>query len=604
MDEELRLLVERLMSIVVGEQKHQDYERVTQLANDYYAYITGVGLDDMMKKFNMRETDEAFEQRKLITQHVIPSVVGNITSVERKVPRSNGKTRILAYKGTDDIKKAKDLEEILNVYWGTESLDDWMATRWIELNDVDPNTFVVVEWKKEGGQNIPYPYESKSHNAVMFEFVNNVLQFLVDLQNFPTRDWEEKDTSGERYTMYLKNQTIQAIQIFPEGALRNAISEDGVLFEVDGLFYFRRNNKVYFELVFIKPHNLGFVPAFPAGYKRDEQTDGRTYVSPYNDCVPYLQKTLKANSELDLTMCLHAFPQKLVTAKKCTGKKCMEGVVMDGEKETRCGICKGTGFAVHTSAQDIVYVPLPRGKEEQLSLDNLVRYVTPETALLEFQRDYIEYLTNECMQAVFNSDIFTAEEVATTATEKRIDLDNIYDTLYPLSLQFSWAWEFQVDTIAIVTGKQKNLIARLTFSKDFKFKSKDDYIRDRNAAKEAGTPDAILRQIDDEIMKIDTAENPIEFDVYKTVQSFDPFSGKTEDEIMVALSSNTVPFDIKVLYNNLGWIFDDILTNEPEFFTMNRKKQQKLVKEKVDKIVAELEKQQTQAATFEPEDNG
>jgi len=588
------------IQVVVANQKHPDYKRVVELAVMYNSFVTGVGLDEMMQRFTQRETEDAFKQRKEITQHIIPAVVGNITSVERKVPRSNGKTRVVAYKDDTGHKKAKELEGILARYWGTFSLDDWMATRWLELNDVDPNTFVVIEWANFDANTKkaePYPYESSSSEAVMFEYLNNILQYLVDRKMFQTQDWDEKETMAEKYTLYLKDETVQAVQLFDK-EIRWAVNEDGRLFEIDGKLYFRRDRNTYFEIIAMKPHNLGFVPAFRAGFKRDEQTDGRTFTSPYHDCVPFLKKTLKSNSELDLTMALHAFPQKIVTANRCTNEKCNEGYIYEDGVAATCPVCGGTGFKVHTSTQDIVYVPIPRGKEEQLSLDNLIKYITPETALLEFQRSYIEYLTEECMQAVFNSDIFTKDAVAVTATEKRINLDNVYDTLYPLSIKFGRAWKFQVDTIAQVTGLQKNLIATLTFSKDFKFKSKDDYIRDRGAAKEAGTPDVILRNIDDDIVKIDTSENPLEYIIYKTIQSFDPFSGKSDEEIATLMVSGTVPFDVKVFYSNMGWIFDEVAMKNNDFYMMPRAKQAKILEKKTDEIVKELKDNQTQAPEF------
>ena len=70
------------------------------------------------------------------------------------------------------------------------------------------------------------------------------------------------------------------------------------------------------------------------------------------------------------------------------------------------------------------------------------------------------------------------------------------------------------------------------------------------------------------------------------------------------MASNTVPFDIKVLYNNLGWIFDDIFLENEGFFQMPRRKQVEIVDKKVQEIVTELESQMTQAATFEQPDNG
>jgi len=594
-DEDLLLNIQLLSQIVVNESRHPYYERVTKLAKNYRAYVTGIGLDEMMERYAPREDEESFKQRKQITQHIIPGVVGNITSVERKVPRSNGKTRVLAYEEDQKYHKANELEKILSKYWGTMTLDDWMATRWIELNDVDPNTFVVVEWdnfdpKQE--KPAPYPYESSSHDAVMFEYINNILQYLVDMKVFPTVDIDGNEVEAQKYTMYLMNQTIQAVQIFDKN-IQASIKEDGELVDIDGTYYFRRNEKVYFQVKIMKPHKLGYVPAFRAGYKRDEATNGETFVSPYHDAVPYLQKTIKANSEMDLTMALHAFPQKIITARKCADPDCYGGYIRKEGSISVCKTCEGKGFDVHSSAQDIIFAPIPENPDEQLALDNMVRYITPEVALVEFQRTYLEYLTNECMQAVFNSDVFTKEEVATTATEKRIDLDNVYDTLYPLSVKFARVWEFQVKTISRITKTDKGLTARMTFSKDFKFKSKDDYIADRRAAKEAGVPDAILRNIDDEIMKIDTAENPEEFAIYRTIQSFDPFSGKSQEEIITAMASNTVPFEIKVLYDNMGWIFDEIFMEHPDFFMWDRRKQNKTVDDKVKELTEQLKKDNT-----------
>ena len=604
MTEEQRLIVLALIQMIMTDQRHPDYERVKDLATMYYRFVTGEDLDEEMVQFTQREDEDAFEQRKDITQHIIPAVVSNLVSVERKVPRSNGMTRVVAYDGDDKNKRTAEFEEILGKFWGNQSLDDWMSVRFLELNDIDPNTFMIIEWEdfdNEKEKASPYPYESKAPEAVMFEYFNNILQYLLDLKRFDTTDFEGHDTQAEKYTLYLKDRTIQAIQIFDK-EIRAKLGEDGELKEIDENWYFRKKDGVIFELVFPEEHNLGVVPAFRVGYKRDEATDGRTYVSPYHDAVPYLKKTIKTNSELDLTMCLHAFPQKIITAHECSNEKCNGGYIYKDGKSTACSMCSGTGFNTHTSTQDIIFVPTSKYKEEQLSLDNMARYVTPEVALIEFQQQYLEYLTDECMQAVFNSEIFTRDEIATTATEKRIDLDNVYDTLYPLALKYAREWKFAVHTIAEIVEMTEGLVASLSFSKDFKFKSKDDYIRDRNNAKEAGTPDAILRNIDDEIMRIDTADNPMQFEMYKTVQSFDPFTGKTDEEVMAALTSNTVPLEIKVLYNNLGWIFDSIFLEDPEFFLKPRKEQVKVVDQKVQEIITKIKADQTQTPEFERSD--
>ncbi len=136
-----------LLKIISDDSTHKNYKRVTDLADKYYAYVTGDGLDEELRQFAKRESEEDFDQRVLITKHIIPSVVSNLTAPERKVPRSNGMVRTLTY-GEDEKDQAKDLEQILSKFWGDKSFDNWMATRWLELNDIDPNAFVVFEWER------------------------------------------------------------------------------------------------------------------------------------------------------------------------------------------------------------------------------------------------------------------------------------------------------------------------------------------------------------------------------------------------------------------------------------------------------------------------
>jgi len=551
--------------------------------------VTGDGLDEELRQFVKRESKEDFEQRVNITKHIIPSVVSNLTAPERKVPRSNGMVRTVTY-GEAEKDKTKDLEKILAKFWGNKSFDDWMATRWLELNDIDPNAFVVFEWKdfdSDAEKLQPYPYEVNSHQAIMFEYINNILKYLVDCRE-------------GRYTMYLENETILLTKIEPKDVTRTVeiIEKDQDItdlqiqvIEETGLVSI---NDVIYSITIPSPsHESGRVPAMRVGYKRDAETNGDTYVSPYNDAMPYLDKTLKANSELDLTMALHAFPQKIVTTRPCINTECNGGQVFNKEGEiTTCKTCDGGGLMIHKSAQDIIMVKAAQNADEQFQLDNMVMYVTPDIDLLKFQDEYIDELTIECQRAMYNSDIFTKEEVSTTATEKVIELDNIYDTLYPLSVDYAKDWKYGVDTIAILVDMFKGLVAVMSFSKDFKFKSKDDLLDDRKKALDAGSPDSILRDLDDDYMRISTTDNPIEYARYKTMQYFDPFSGKNDVETIAAKTSGTVPKSVIVLDDNYGWIFDNLETKNPEFFLMTRDKQRELIEKAVEEIIKELDSQQ------------
>ena len=48
MNEELELIVMKLVAIIIGDVRHPDYERVNKLAKMYNSFVTGIGLDELM----------------------------------------------------------------------------------------------------------------------------------------------------------------------------------------------------------------------------------------------------------------------------------------------------------------------------------------------------------------------------------------------------------------------------------------------------------------------------------------------------------------------------------------------------------------------------
>lgn len=614
-DEALEILAE----VVREDKHHQDYERTVDVASKCYRLVTGDGLEDDLKKFTQRETDEMFQQRKDITKHIVPTVVKNLVDVQNKVPRSNSLTRVIKYKGDEENEKVKDLEDILGGFWGNKSFDDYMGVRFIELNNIDPNAFVVAEFKDFDPINDhlkPYPFEVKSDMAVMYEYDNNVLQYLISkntvnriygtkpnvLKKILAFFFKNKDlrrVEEVRHTMYLPERAIVLDRISdPETVKSLNIPEYDTWIIRGGKTYIRFETKRDYVYVLEEPepYNLEEVPAARVGYKRDMTTDGRTYVSPYWDTIPLLEKTIKANSELDLTMCLHAFPQKIITGSKCDNENCLMGKIYNentGVYEI-CPQCKGVGMLPHTSSQDVVIVDLPQAKEEQLSLDNIVRYIYPPVDLIQFQDEYIENLTWKVKQTMFNSDIFTKQEVSETATGKNIDLQNVYDTLWPLAVKYADFWEFFVNTIAQLTDMDKDLVALFTFDKDFKMKTTSELYADLQKANESGADSFAKQDIQQDIARNIFANNPEEFRKYLVQQSFYPFAGKSKEEIIaIKTTQNTTRFN-KVLNDNFSQVFDLIEMEDAQFYIKDRKKQWEKIQGVVAKLIEEIDTQTTQ----------
>ena len=607
-------LVIRLSQAIRRKETHRDYEYVNELATLYLKLITGENMESLMQQFTPRESEDLFKQRCRITQHITKTISQNIMDIFFKIPRSNSVQRNISYTDSN-TDKLKELNGILNEFWGDESLDDFMNSRWFELNFTDPNSFVVVEWEKFDNTQerlTPYPLEVNSRQAVMFEYKNNDLEFLIVKTEEPY--WVFNDITGsdeekskEAYTIYGKNQTVKFTQVTDGNAIRGIMRAASPIkspYNEARIFQYNDNGDIVggyyvsdviqekmYAIEIYTPHNLGYVPATRIGVRRDLYTKGRTFVSPLDRAIPILMKIVKANSEFDLTMALHTFPQKIQYAPRCKAKDCHGGERPDGSV---CPDCHGSGFETITSSQEVITISLPKNKEDMVDLTNMILYVQQPIETVQFQHDYIKYATAYAKEAIFNTELFSKSEISETATGKNISLQNLYDGLYPIAKVYSKKWWFLVTTIADLTELNENLVAFYNFSKDFKLKSLTDLYMDLKMVGDARASEFVKDEIHTDIAKVIYSEDERALQKYNVKRAFYPFSGKTTEEIKLIISTpGMTTEDAKVFYSNYGIIFDDIEMEQAklgvDFYYLAKDKQKELLDKKIEEIMGYIE---------------
>jgi len=534
-----------------------------------------------------RESEKEFNQRMRITQHITKTVFQNLIKPSYKIPRSNGALRILEYTNDTESKKKLEFEGILDGFYGDESYDSYLETQYINNSHIDPNAFLVIEWEDFDNNNEraqPYPFEVSSKEAIYFEYKQNKLQELVveqivnDITDGLVNEIENR--SVHVYTMYMKDGAIKLTEVIDPDIIglvgkETMIGEDLYISTQSGVF--KVEEAVY---------TLGKVPAKRIGYKRDTVTANRTFVSSLDDAIPIMMKIVMVNSELDLTMKLHAFPQKIQRVPKCTADGCNRGRLPSGDI---CGVCKGEGTSVVSSTQEAIELPMPKDKEEAIALSDIIRYEKPDVAIIENQQKYVDYLTVKCKDAVFNSDIFSRKEIAETATGKNIDLENAYDTLYPEAKAYSSMWEFGIYISSKVTDLDKDLIFKYTFSRDLKMKGMSQLLMDLKTAVDSRADGFVKAGIQMDIARLMYIDNPEELERFKTRQFFFPYSGKTKEEIMFIVANLPAKDPVKVLWESYGWIFDDIALeqskNGKNFYEFRLSVQKKLLDKKIKSII-------------------
>ena len=593
--DELIKTIQKIRVMIEAEDKHANYNRVKDFSEEYEAHITGEGIEKYLVQYVGRETKEMFDQRVKMTNSINPSIANSLMKPFYKVSRNNNISKKYDFR---DEKINERVEIALNDFNGdkidnTDGLGLWLKTRFVELSFSDPNAFVVIEWDAVPlNEKIkPRPFELASKDVLNYEYKGEELQWLFAKSDISYKFWDGKKTTlkdGLRYTYYGIGTSIVFEQIQKEylektGFVANANQS---IVEVKGSFY----------LLSTYDTKLDFVPAFRVGYSRDVKTKGKTFLTPFTPAMPYFRKTLKAVSELDLTMAGHVFPQKLQYIEKCPGasptEPCDKGFCVSTNE--KCKECDGTGYKTIKSAQEAIYMPLPETKDELFPLDQLLVYKAPPVELVKFQDQYIKSQKQEAHLAVFNSNMFLAYEAdfAKTATEIDSNMEGIYDAIEPFTEKYSKVFKIIVYTTAVLSGfdmSSDDFDLIHSFPADPKLKTIPMLLADLKTINESGAPSFMRDTVNKDIAEIVFNDDDLELRKYKVKHSFFPFNGKSDADVAMLITTTWVSERSKIVWANFEAIFADIEKEKgDDFYTMDEKAQQKVFDKIVDLWVEKI----------------
>ncbi len=547
---------EEAIELMILDERHEHYTRTVNLANEYHDLLLCNDLGRFSKVYRLGESEEEHNQRLEIYITVIPSLLAEVGKYFNKPLRlQHIHSDIGVEKNEQEGRVLAEMEKFYNSE-NNRGVDNFLQEKWDYYCKYDPNALISIESDSE---NIfPYIYESK--NVLNYKLKNGYLVWAIVASEDMLLLYDEDGT-----------HTLKPIE--------NKKEAEGELIVDNFSFYdyhYYKNNYGYLRMKF-------------AGVVKDPETKYDTYVSLFQSGIPYLKKEIQTGSEFDLTMRKHAFPQKVFIGRPCTGTPdtpCNNGRSLDG---TNCVVCKGTGRAnnVQESSAQVLEIKQADRKEEQIYPNEIIHYYSPPVELIKFQKEYMDSIHENFRRAMFSQSLIKTDGSGLkTATEVRNEADNLGNTLFPFVTKYSNLWMFITDAIIEYTllGVQAN--SYHSFPEDLIPKSDIETLEDLKAMKEAGAPQSILSQLQLDWIGQRYSTDAETLVKVQTQAKFQPFFGKTDDEVRMILAGN-VNREISTLHNYFHHIFTELEEEVDNFYYLLHARQKQLIDEKVKSLMPE-----------------
>jgi len=476
----------------ISENKpHQDYGRTVELAKDYHAIMTGDGQEKMVLSYRSRETPDQKNQRVDITISRTEAEANRFVTLTDKIKRVDNVVDNVYYEN-DAADKSKIAGIQAEFYQGL-SLSEYLH-QFVQFNSYyDPNAWLMINFKKVDGINVPYPVEFPSSEVYRWSETINTVDWFIARQKVIAAD---ATNTLDKFTMLAPDISIVAKQM-----------EEGETAKPEFTFTVEDGRKFVFTVSETKSK---VTPVFKAGYIRDVKTGRRTFVSILQPAMKIFKRLINDGSEYDLSMALHGFFQKIQMGNDCLYEendgeeivRCNEGYLGYEGSKRKCPSCDGVGLKIHISPQDVIIVRKPDGKEEHIPLTEMVHYVKIPVEIIEQQRENIDRCIEDLQITILNTQLVDKSEIQqnVTATEKVIDLDNINAVLYKHGSNFSRLYKQTLKQCAIYMGVDKGLYVNHEYPKDFQLETLDQLIAMRKNALDAGLPYPAIENIDTKIL--------------------------------------------------------------------------------------------------------
>lgn len=591
----------RVTPLVLTAGVHPDHARTVEHATLCRDLASG-NIAPHLRRFVSRETEAEYQVRLKLTISTAPAVWSELATPFFQVSRLKGSQVERRYDYEAPVSEAEAsrrrerLLTALDSYYERRPVEDYLSERVVRsVAMTDPNAWLLTTFA-------PFDFRTQTPRPapvlVPCEQVADVTRDAGETESVTFRVLlATPEGNAYRYIVYLANEALECWPVINPGGQNPFYT----LPEGAAVFADIRDDQGYLVAQVVRhQHHAGQVPACPVGFVPDPLTDGRTYVSPLNPAICYLEKAMGLDSELDITMQKVVHPHKSQYVPACPGlpnQGCTGGLTNTGDT---CSLCGGTAQSpIATSAMDVATYPLPKNPEDvKLKLNEMVYFSIPPIELPKFQIEYQDILTTRASRTLFNTQTLTKARTVSTAAERMAELAQKNNALSPCGDWLSRTYVHIGLTSAGYLDVAQGLVITYDLPPEYLPVEVADLEEAYGAAVQAGLDAAYLQLLYLQLVRHRLADNPEELRKMLVRLRFVTYIGLSDTQFAAYCALNYISPEKRTLRIEQDSIFYELETATPGFYDLPPAAQQVLVDAKVKDLVAALPSAAGAGGTF------
>lgn len=383
---------------VINGKRHSNYAHTVKLANLGHRLVDAEDLDDLLHQIRSRESEDLKKQRTRLTNHYTGLGLHQCMNYQARSRRLPGIKEVLEHKSPEELARMK---KIASNWSDNYSMFDYTFKELLYHNYTDPNALFVCSFMREDPEDndtiksepIIYPASQvlnlKQENRrsiwavveekefVVKEKKEEVNAQLVDRHKIPTGKTKDKKVYST-FILYAKGIQVKYRELDPD--------EEGELLGVKITVSSEGKDRM-FDVTEHTPGNDNYNCFAFMGFQRDYLRGGACFLPIWHTAKPLIKDLIRDKSFLDISKALHTYPKQYVYVEKCDHEtdegECENGFI-DGQLESICPACNGSGHKFHTSEQEVIRVKLPEGDNPLEPLSHYSHYQIVPIDIVEF----------------------------------------------------------------------------------------------------------------------------------------------------------------------------------------------------------------------------